>query len=101
MSDAIEPEIEELARGLVKDGGADPDIMVQAGDPHIYGTPQGRAIMVMPGAAVPLWRMFIPAARKALALADSIRARRTPAPLAPLSLNILNAPAPASMPAQG
>ena len=86
MSDLIEPEIEQLARELVKDGGADPDTLVQVGDVHMYGTPQGRAFMVTPGAAVPLWRLYIVAARKAPALADVVRARNTTITLQPATL---------------
>ena len=67
-------EIEHLARELLKLGGSDPDTLVQVGEPHIYGTPHGRAFMVMPEAATQLWRLYIPAAKSAL---DTVRKFQT------------------------
>ncbi len=71
----IDPEIEALARALLKEAGTDPDILVQPGDPHIYGTPNGRAFMIMPEAGTPLWRLYIPMARQALDAARRVIAQ--------------------------
>lgn len=69
MADVIEREVESLARTIVMEGGMDPDMLVQIGEPRVLGTPHGRAVAVTPGAEEPLWRAFIGMARAALALA--------------------------------
>ena len=71
-------QIDYLARQLAIAGKADPDTMVQPGEPQMYGTPGGVAFVVTPGAAVPLWRFYIPAARMALAEAEKVLTSASP-----------------------
>ncbi len=72
ITDKVDPDVEKLAKAFVDHGGADIEIMVQPGNPNMYGTPMGPAFMVVPDAAVPLWRMYIPAAKLALELATKV-----------------------------
>lgn len=83
MPEVIEFEVEKMARTIVTAGGLDPDTLVQLGDPRVYGTPLGRAFMVMPGAEEPLWRSYVPMARASLALARE-QLNPPPKPLSPV-----------------
>jgi hypothetical protein len=65
----IEKDVEEFAKDLVVNGGADAETLVQVGKPMIYGTPEGDAVMVVPGSEQPLWQLYIKPARVALHLA--------------------------------
>lgn len=69
---SVDADIEWLAKQLITMGGSDPNTLVQVGQPHVYGTPNGPAFMVLPGAETPLWRLYIPAARAALDLATGL-----------------------------
>jgi len=66
---------EKLARELILSCKGDPDMMVQPGTPQVYGTPQGDAFAVTAGAAVPLWKLYQPMARKVLAIAREVDAQ--------------------------
>lgn len=56
---------EKLARKLVTINGANPDQLVQLGQPDMYGTSAGRAFAIDPSKGKPLWTFFIAAAREA------------------------------------
>lgn len=66
---------ERLARELILSCKGDPDMMVQPGTPQVYGTPQGDAFAVAPGAAVPLWKLYQPMARKVLEISRTVDAK--------------------------
>lgn len=72
MTEQVDKRIEKMARALVKAGGADPDQLLQAGRPQMYGTSQGEAFAVVPEAATPMWRFYITAARTTLEIAAKI-----------------------------
>tara|TARA_R110000787_G_scaffold139611_2_gene253258 strand:- start:4936 stop:5202 length:267 start_codon:yes stop_codon:yes gene_type:complete len=65
----FEKDVEEFAKHLVTNGGAEPETLVQMGKPMIYGTPEGDAVMVNPGSEQPLWQLYVAPARVALHLA--------------------------------
>ena len=65
----VDPDVEQYARALIQAGGADPDTLVQPGQPVIFGTPQGNAFKVNPDTLQPLWRFYIQAAKIGLEIA--------------------------------
>ena len=65
----VDPDTELFARALIQAGGADPDTIVQPGNPVIFGTPQGNAVKVNPDTLQPLWRCYIGAAKIGLNIA--------------------------------
>lgn len=67
----LDPDVERFARALIQAGGADPDTTVQPGQPIIFGTPQGNAVKVNQDALLPLWRLYVGAAKIGLEIAKT------------------------------
>ena len=67
--------IEKTCRALIESGSrgkVDPETLVQAGTPTIYGTPSGDVFAVAPGAECELWRMYIPTAKNLLGIVQKV-----------------------------
>lgn len=65
----LELNVETLARKFVSTSGANPDQLVQEGQPQLYGTGTGPAFAVDPSKAKPLWTFYIEAATMAITMA--------------------------------
>ncbi len=68
----VDADVEQMARKMISMRGMDPDQLVQAGSPTIYGTPKGDMFAVVPGAEEELWRSYTGIAREYLNLARTI-----------------------------